>query len=1213
MPSLAPELTRSSETLRFNLSELLHDRSPTIELLVAAEYPILLLETGNDLAGFAVADGHPREAYEASYAFFKDLYAERHKEWDNLNLSFILCPQRRDERLDDFFTRIEADTFFCRKFVIALDESLRRGLTRLPFAPLEHADGGFRRPPSAQTLLRDIGVPARLATYVVVPGQRDEEGIIDECKGGAFGAPQPLKEVGPSRSFRAVSIDESIRLKSLKIQNFRAYRKSQTFDLDADLIFLYGPNGFGKTSFFDAIDFVATGDIGRLKIKDRARLPKIARHLNSRSESSSVSAIVASSRGEREIERSTNSPIQSTIGNTEADRKHALLELVGPGATGIADRVENLIKLFRATHLFSQELQTLMEDFREHCHLSPDVVSRMLAFEDYVNGINKSGKVIDRLNRYSRAADTDIAAAIAALTKHRDDLDQLKSAATAAEDPAALLTLTTSAREKVHAVGIDLDDNEITNATARQWRALIEAKADATKSDLDRLVRIEVAQADITDLRRRIAADRGTINLRQRELSEAEQGLLESSNRLNAATTELNTLANVEKKSESLKRALEWQLRVKPELDNLQQQKITSTASVHAATSKLAEQESQFQNLQMALSNCQENLSLANRQRTDHKQILEVVARLVTSFPLWIQQNQRKRELEQAVAADERQSLELEEAVQHNIAEMQEAAALARRSFLAVEQMREKQTQLQQLIAQIETHVGGPTCPVCGVDHGSVEKLIERIHEQQAEIGIAPSNVVRDFEAASARAQSLAAALDELKRRQQELRAKIRAANAEIDGINEKVRTFEVDAKMIDLPLSEDALLELERRTSTMARRDADLQRVTSEFTETEATISKQLNGVRLELQNQREQLEERNRDLKRVSESLNELLAQRPADAFPLESTAAELTAALKDIEAQLVASKSSLVTKRSESAALTVTVETADKRVNSLKQQVATVREALARAQELLSGYEQDLRLANLPVDANATMVAELKKQKSGYLDSLSKLVEQVSSLEVALDAITTAAALRAKIIETKTLEEKIRASTAERETSARWRAYFEHLRDAMQKEQNRAVKEFTYAYGPLTTTIQRRLRSVYGFEDVILDPRDDEIAIRVMKNGEQLRPTDYFSQSQQQILMLSLFLTACITQTWSSFGPILLDDPITHFDDLNAYSFLDLIAGLTVGEQGRHQFIVSTCEERLFQLVRQKFSNFGRRIRIYRFVSTGIEGPVIEAVSL
>jgi len=62
--------------------------------------------------------------------------------------------------------------------------------------------------------------------------------------------------------------------------------------------------------------------------------------------------------------------------------------------------------------------------------------------------------------------------------------------------------------------------------------------------------------------------------------------------------------------------------------------------------------------------------------------------------------------------------------------------------------------------------------------------------------------------------------------------------------------------------------------------------------------------------------------------------------------------------------------------------------------------------------------------------------------------------------------------------------------------------------------------------------------------------------------------------------------LTQTWSGFAAILLDDPVTHFDDLNAFGFVELIRGLVSTFPGKRQFFISTCEERLFELIRQKF---------------------------
>jgi hypothetical protein len=162
---------------------------------------------------------------------------------------------------------------------------------------------------------------------------------------------------------------------------------------------------------------------------------------------------------------------------------------------------------------------------------------------------------------------------------------------------------------------------------------------------------------------------------------------------------------------------------------------------------------------------------------------------------------------------------------------------------------------------------------------------------------------------------------------------------------------------------------------------------------------------------------------------------------------------------------------------------------------------------------------------------------------------------------------------------------------------------------REQAAAIANFTRQYGPRTSVIQRRLRSVYGFDDIEIDSHAAEITVAVKRHGVELRPVDYFSQSQQQTLLLGLFLTACSGQNWSSFAPVFLDDPVTHLDDLNTYALLDLIVGLLKSDFGNRQFIISTCDEKFFQLARQKFRYLNDGARFYRFRAVGEDGPVVE----
>src|ERR1700681_4154002 len=54
------------------------------------------------------------------------------------------------------------------------------------------------------------------------------------------------------------------RLTSLTVEGFRGFKEPVTLDLDASAVLLSGPNGTGKTSVFDALQWLLVGDVPRL-------------------------------------------------------------------------------------------------------------------------------------------------------------------------------------------------------------------------------------------------------------------------------------------------------------------------------------------------------------------------------------------------------------------------------------------------------------------------------------------------------------------------------------------------------------------------------------------------------------------------------------------------------------------------------------------------------------------------------------------------------------------------------------------------------------------------------------------------------------------------------------------------------------------------------------------------------------------------------------
>ena len=204
-----------------------------------------------------------------------------------------------------------------------------------------------------------------------------------------------------------------------------------------------------------------------------------------------------------------------------------------------------------------------------------------------------------------------------------------------------------------------------------------------------------------------------------------------------------------------------------------------------------------------------------------------------------------------------------------------------------------------------------------------------------------------------------------------------------------------------------------------------------------------------------------------------------------------------------------------------------------------VDALRNQIAQSRIVLAELEARLREAEFPPDVEEDAVlSELTLESNAQAEFLT-LRDRALELELALDRATTAAAL---VQLRRNLEEKKqRVSLAKQELNryTPWFEYFRLLGELISKQRNEATDDFTREYGPRTSIVQRRLRSVYGFDDVEIHSRESKIRVRVKRRGEELRPTDYFSQSQRQTLLLGLFLTTCLSQTWSSLSPVFLDD--------------------------------------------------------------------------
>ncbi|MGC2285330.1 MAG: SMC family ATPase [Candidatus Acidiferrum sp.] len=1212
MPNLPHELGPVAEDLRTYLAGILPGSQLTNAAVNSAYPPLLLLQTANFVAAFAFSNDNMVKTYDVLYGGFKKYYAEQNGKWDALDLSFIYCVRPDVPDLERFCSKIETDVYFCRKFVIPLVQPLGEALSRLPFLPLIPLHGQSFRPPSAQTFLQQCGVPTGLAKYLVIQRERSPEGIVEDCIRGAFGEP---RELTPALNAPVAHMERAatpVLLEKIAVKNFRAYRKQQTFTVGPAVTLLYGPNGFGKTSFFDAIDFAVTGDIGRIKASNEAHFRKAAKHLDSMSEESAVSLSFRTNGTLRELTRTVNDRKQALLDGHSTDRKAILAELTGGDAPG-TDRVENFVSLFRATHLFSQEHQELAEGFQEDCQLPGHIVSRMLAFEDYANAVNKAARVRELLQIAIATAEEEIREHSRQVADEQKHLDRLSHTAQAHTNTGPLDVEIETLRAKLREIGIPMSPGEPDATVVRGWRAALEARYAESQN---RTTRLSLLAKEAPNLPRLLAELAGL----QQQLAANEETLTATDEKRSAAELDhqlaVRRLAEISaKREEAQTRAghLQWVRTTKPNYEQILQRQRAITEELSRAASTL-EQHRASEEKALSDLHTHENLVTQASERLATKRAESVALHaLNTSIPDWRANQSRLSsvgEAEQALLhsleslrADERQ-------LSPRLVTLGAEEARLSRQIAEVDQ---SQSDLKRLLSQLQGHVRDGICPLCGEDHGSKDELIRRIQHHIDSDAASATRV--QLTGAQENVRQLAELIAENKNKRQEVEAQVISMKDERAKLTTDIGSFENSIAKFGIvidavqSLPEDQLHTLRDRVQEEI---ADLNRQFQDLNDKLQTAGSLLADVRKSLAAETAEATDRKTVLARLQEEEGRLrkdprLIQVSLDVDPAQLAELERINLLElagfntevpNAEGDELQKRQQLKTLREESA--------------SLKSSIATLRTRVVNIQRTATQITAQLGESKLPPDVSESTLLALIAEESRVQAQFLALRDSATSIELAIDAATTSAALTQLLQNVRNRERAVATATLKRDQYQPWLKYFDGLSRLLSSQQSQAIANFTRDYGPRTSVIQRRLRAVYGFDEIEIRSTQSTVIVRVKRHGDELRPTDYFSQSQQQTLLLSLFLTACLSQTWSALSTVFLDDPVTHFDDLNTYAFLDLIVGLLKSDSGQRQFVMSTCDEKFLQLARQKFRHLGARAKFYTFSAIGADGPVIDEIA-
>lgn len=197
------------------------------------------------------------------------------------------------------------------------------------------------------------------------------------------------------------------------------------------------------------------------------------------------------------------------------------------------------------------------------------------------------------------------------------------------------------------------------------------------------------------------------------------------------------------------------------------------------------------------------------------------------------------------------------------------------------------------------------------------------------------------------------------------------------------------------------------------------------------------------------------------------------------------------------------------------------------------------------------------------------------------------------------------------TKYIEDNIASKTKE----SKKRELEEELRILeIGNEELSSAKQF------LTQYIETKINNTFNLESINsiyqrIDPHPDfnnikfeadltkdkpELHIYASSQQETLAPILYFSAAQVNILSLSIFLAKALIKEEDGLNTIFMDDPIQHLDNLNILSFIDLLRTITVNLD--KQVIISTHNENFYKLIKRKMDPNYTSSKFIEFESFG-----------
>jgi len=1105
------------------------------------------------------------------------------------------------------------DRYVCRKFVLCTDSrDISDVLADLPFCPPGDLFSGAPTSVGAgvQEAVKgyDPGLIADLASHR--PGAERVFKRIRERKYNLTGGPS----AGDLIRLPRPAPSTLTKLEALDITDFRGIRRLRPEDmpLSGDVVFIYGPNGVGKTSIADAVEWAITGIVGRLQqapSRPARREPDPIVNVFSEKAEARVTCHLANREPVCRLKRGRS--MERLIGSRDAADDRAIIDhVVGTKAPSREARlrVERLRALFRGSHILSQH------DIRQFLERTGpverfDILTNMIGAEEFVRFREKVAAVLRHLRPHvgamaeqGESLKRELDDVSKRLRERQKDLQRLSDAVAAGRIPkdmaSELLRGLRSRQCAIDEAAIERAGREpaehrfeliavhaetvIRGKKAEIEDLLVRLKSleQELQSYIESRTRCQILAAEITSAE--CVSEKARADLQKQE--GPRQDIQQSLQALRTKRSEgVRRYAGLTWLSENLPAYRKGRETLRRTEDCLARQR----AELQKAEAALEEQQTSLGIKRSCLRQTEQTIAMKTSRGHALETLLNRLPNVQDRRQEAEQLGNRRSYLDSKMGELKRQASSIRGEVNGTRARLDEL----QRAFNSEAA---RHDMLSSFLAKLAELVHSAECPLCGRRFPSTEEAKHIIRENLSTVPLQLRDLAHRLDEAKKDAETKQAQADSIAGEIRTLEAESERVLSSKTLATKTVQKFLAECAALAVPVpAEDAVLW--ENALGKARKECEVAHSRSEA----ASLKGAINVLASRLDEQQNVVDGLRRKLVYNENERTRLFTAAQGIEADMVQRGFEPRSLPQDDQLAAEVSRAQDETRKcAESVAKReAELRTVESVIKGLRESFSRADEDAASKEAQLQQYETVCRRFIGACRASGVDPENPRESIGVVTRRALELNEALSDLEEkrqVLQQIAGLGRLNREIDGLARAEEDLKGqaegSSREESRLRAWVSHVEGLEAEVVRRQADVVRTHLEYLEPTTQRLYHRLNRhpIFGNVRIRIDENTREIDIEAEASVFRERlgdiavsPPAFFSDAQMNSLAITVFLAGTLRQRWSGFNTILIDDPVQQMDEMNVCGFLDLIRGLS----GQRQFIIFTSSRDFYLLALDK----------------------------